>query len=81
MLFEKKKEKNCIEDLLLNMKYSIFILTTIYKEIFSFVPPILLMRKLRLKEVEHLPKVYIWNWIVIELGGKAKSPSLQHYGY
>lgn len=25
MLFEKKKEKNCIEDLLLNMKYSIFI--------------------------------------------------------
>lgn len=51
MLFEKKKEKNCIEDLLLNMKYSIFTLTTIYKEIFSFVPPILLMRKLRLKGI------------------------------
>lgn len=59
MLFEKKKEKNCIEDLLLHVTYLIFILTTIYKEIFSFVPPILLMRKLRLKEVEHLLKVYI----------------------
>lgn len=59
MLFEKKKEKNCIEDLFLHMKYLIFILTTIYKEFFSFVPPILLMRKMRLKEVEQFTRVYI----------------------
>lgn len=50
MLFEKKIEEKNIEDLLLHTKALIFILTTIYMEMSSSVPPILLMRKLRLKE-------------------------------
>lgn len=49
MLYEKKEEKNT-EDLLLHTKDLIFILTTIYMEISSSVPPIFLMRKLRLRE-------------------------------